>query len=462
MAQGYVVVIQLGDTRAVPGLIDHLAGAGLDVLSEAEGLDGNLRWKAAALLLALGRGTELPATDYRVTEPLRMGSLVPVLLSRTASVDPASGLRPVDLSTWRGGPDPELDRLVAMLRALVAGGRPRGGGPGLTDGTSVDTAESALAQLRGLTSQVGQIGELLIGGDQRRIELGQALDEVGATYKAVSDAVSQYAAAVGGGAIIDRARFHQLARTDLLDRIHNGRGSCTRIATLYRRAGGLRAAIATGSPQLLPEADEAFGTLSGSDYTLFQQMEDLGAALTAESRAVENLLITGQDAAAARRAADGWMRVAPLEIALGQARRELQAVQEALGYVEHVPATGGITVTISKVNIAGNVVNSNVVAARSIESSSLIASAAPVPQELKTALADLQRAVAELTAHLPDDEADLAARDLEDLTNEAVSPTPRPAFWRRAVDGLLAAAKTAADVGAPVVDLVAKVVALLA
>jgi len=122
--------------------------------------------------------------------------------------------------------------------------------------------------------------------------------------------------------------------------------------------------------------------------------------------------------------------------------------------------TEGIHVSIQQININGDVVNSNVVAASVIENSSIAVGKASISDELRILLSELHKSVAVLTAELPEDEAALAAHDLEALTIEATSPTPRRAFWRRAAHGLLAAAGTAA-VGIPVVDLVNKIVALI-
>jgi hypothetical protein len=472
MAQGHVFVTHVGEPRHLSELVGHLVSAGVDVIVEPDNHEisgalpeGQLVEKASALLLALGNGADLGPHRYEIDRRLVLGSLVPVLLAPSAKVDASWGLRPVDLSTWAGGSHPEVDRLLRILHALVGGVRPS---PWAADAlyrdSAVDSVEHAVSELRELTGQVGQLGELLIGDDRHRAQLVEALDQVGATYRAVTDALERYAAAAGHGTERNRLQYHALARDNLMDRIHNGRGSCGRIGTLYRRAGGLREALVErADADVVATADRAFGRLIGSDYTLFDQMERLGETLTTEARAVENLLRTGQGDAADRRILAGWGRLGPLEESLGRARRDLQAVQVRLGYVERAPGkTGEVTVSISKVTINGTVHDSNIVAAQWIENSSITVASAPIPEDLKAALAALHEAVAKLTLVLPDDEAALAGRDLEDLSREATSPAPRQAFWRRAIDGLVGAAQKVTTVGTPVVDLANKVASLLA
>lgn len=144
---------------------------------------------------------------------------------------------------------------------------------------------------------------------------------------------------------------------------------------------------------------------------------------------------------------------------LADYRKAIEALQQlATGYAEQTRSGQG-EVHMS-IHIGGDVVNSNVVAADTISRSSLTVASTTVPEDLRATLIELHKAVATLTLALPDDEAELAARDLEDLTREATS-SRRPAFLRRAADGLLAAAGKVAQVGIPVAELVAKIMALV-
>ena len=138
-------------------------------------------------------------------------------------------------------------------------------------------------------------------------------------------------------------------------------------------------------------------------------------------------------------------------------------IELALGYAEPLPPPKEVVqMSTQSITIFGSVYDSNIVAAATIERSSITLAESPIGEELKLALRELHEATAALTTRLSDDEAALAARDLEDLTKEATSGSPRPAFWRRAADGLMTAAKRTAEVGIPVIELVTKVTALLA
>jgi hypothetical protein len=459
-------------------LVDHLAAAHLDVVPDADlqGPDGwagasNLAYDASAVVIAFGddsaiddRANGHPADWVVGSAP---GALLPVKLHPQAVIPAQLGdLRPFDLAEWTGGEHPELHRLIAALRQLV-GRRESRLQPWestlAADRGQIDSAEYAVSSLQDLTNQISGIGELLLDDEPAAEALNATLDEIGRTYRAVNDAVEEFLSASGAptGAF-DAQAYFRLARGNLNDSIHNGRGSCSRIATLYGRTGGIRQALERhASPELLRTADDAFAQLSTADGDLFQQMEDLGRALSNESKLIANLLLAGQLDAARQRIAEGWGRLDPIEQQLHGARNALQDIQIRLGYVEDTHTREGTVVSIQRVNIGGDVVNSPIVVAHTIEDSWNTVESSPANNELKTLLADLHKAVSTLAESLDPDDAELAARDLEDLSREAVSPKPRPAWWQRAAQGLVSAAKKTAEVGVPVIDLVAKITALI-
>ena len=176
---------------------------------------------------------------------------------------------------------------------------------------------------------------------------------------------------------------------------------------------------------------------------------------------IERLLVTRRTQQAEEEFARAMDRLDPLEEALDRAISNMRNVSVTLGYAEKVAQKETAYVTNQTITIHGSVVNSAVVAADHIEDSAIKVGAAEISSELRSTLVDLHKAVAELTSRLPDDEAALAARDLEDLTREATSSSPRPAWWRRAMDGLISTAKTVTEAGIPVIELVTKVAALL-
>jgi hypothetical protein len=429
---------------------------------------------AAAVVLAVGDASPVELSRWaddrydqgrEVAETaLSAGVLVPVRLGRVDPLGMLKRLEPVDLRAWRGGGHPQFDRLVHVLRTLIA--RPKQGlsrsGSNLGLERSVDHPRQTVSQLQDLTGRVGQLGDVLLEDSQHTADLVFALDEISLTYEAVNDALVQFMSAVGvaSGDSIDRAAYHRLARQNLMEQIHNGRGSCTRIERVYARVGGLRDALQErGDAELLQQADDVFGQFGSADGDLFAWLEQFGETMTNEARAIEGLLIMGQDEVARQRITDGARRLRPMEDSVTRAREELRKIQDRLGYTNTAKPRQVVSLTFKSINIGGGTFNGPVVIADTIERTIFAASAAP-SKELEGVLTDLARAVATLTTALPQDEGELAAQDLEDLTRLATSDQHKPARWRRAVDGLLGAAQRAADVGAPVIDLVAKIVQL--
>lgn len=479
MARGHVFITYTGSSERARLLVDHLAAAHLDVVpdTDLQGPDGwvgasNLAYDASAVVIAFGDDTAVDdcANGHRADWVVRSvpGVLLPVKLRPQAIIPAQLGdLRPFDLAEWTGGEHPELHRLITALRQLV-GRRESRIQPWestlAADRGEIDSAESAVSSLQDLTNEIGGIGELLLDDEPAADALNSALDEIGRTYRAINDAVEEFLSASGAATgAFDTQAYFRLARGNLNDSIHNSRGSCSRIATLYGRTGGIRQALQRrASPEMLRAADGAFAQLSTADGDLFQQMEELGQALTNESKLIANLLLAGQLDAARQRIAEAWSRLDPIEQQLQGARNALQNIQIRLGYVEGTHTRGGtVEVSIQRVNIGGDVVNSPIVVAHTIEGSWNTVERSPASTELKTLLADLHKAVSTLAESLDPDDAELAARDLEDLTREAISSEPRPAWWQRAAQGLVNAAKKTAEVGIPVVDLVAKITALI-
>lgn len=79
--------------------------------------------------------------------------------------------------------------------------------------------------------------------------------------------------------------------------------------------------------------------------------------------------------------------------------------------------------------------------ANTIQNSFNKVSGANMPEELKQRLKELAEAVGKLSAQLPQDKAREVARDLETLTNEATSSSPRRKWYELSANGLIEAAK---------------------
>ncbi|MFE4756058.1 hypothetical protein ACFRIB_38505 [Streptomyces mirabilis] len=475
-------MISVGSPDRLDLLLEHVTCAGIDVVIGLRGDAANLPSgsmhmmdTAAAIVLAAGDPITADQADpgrnddtaHMAQRGLTAGLLVPVRLGQAAFPTLSSRLAPVDLHDWRGGDHPELDRLVQVLLRFIARRHGRlfqSAGYNLDNPWLVERSRQTVSELQKLTRQVGQLSDLLLDDNQHTTDLITALDEVGVTYEAVNNALSQFMSAgryTGTDKDIDRLAYHRLARQNLMEQIHNGRGSCTRIERVYRRVGGLRGALEeVTSPELLAQADDAFGQFASADGDLFARLEDLGETLTSEARAIEGLLITGQDDAARQRIIDGAQRLHPVEESVTLARRELRKIQDRLGYTRTATTTEVSTVNFKTITISGGVFHAPVVIADKIERTVIMAATAPT-EELATALTDLAKSVATMSAALPEDEAELAAHDLEEITTLATSGEDKPARWRRAIDGLLSTAQRAAEVGAPVVDLVTKITQLV-
>ena len=369
----------------------------------------------------------------------------------------------VDLGDWPEVTPGAIERLIAHLRALVASGVDSPNQPELDD-LHVESARSGVAELQSLTGTIGKIGEVLLDDDERSLALRETLAEISGTYRVVKSAIESFVAAgvqnEGHGAVA----YANLGHGILAEAIRNGLGHCTRIEKRYVQVGGLRDGLKDKvTPSLLAELDETFERLGNADGDVFEAMAQLGQALTEESRIVLRYLLTNRPDEAKTHAAEAVERLLPLELALDAALEAFQEIESALGYAESLPpAKEVIQMSTQSITILGNVYSSNIVAAATIEHSSMTVAQSALGDDLKSALSELHKATAALTTRLSDDDAALAARDLEDLTKEATSGSPRPAFWRRAAEGLLTAAKKAAEVGTPVIELVTKVTALLA
>jgi hypothetical protein len=111
---------------------------------------------------------------------------------------------------------------------------------------------------------------------------------------------------------------------------------------------------------------------------------------------------------------------------------------------------------------SGNTVTDvNIVAAKNIQDSWNRVAAANTKPELRTALQDLHKSVAEMSKQLPEQKQAEAAKDLATLSSEALSPAPRKKWYELSAEGLLEAAKTVGDIAASVTTAVKAVLALL-
>lgn len=474
MKDGHVLVMNSSaDVARLGLLVTQLASEGLSVVV-GPGAGGSPSWAqahdAAVLLLAVGSEGVPSPLPYAIAPFVAVAQAAVVSLAEPLPRDSSAennesnlAVPQFTLDDWSGVPTSEYQRLVWHLRALVDAGFTFSHSQSLNDGNT-DATRTSVEELKSLTTTIGDLGNLLSDDYEHSRAVRETLAEIGGTYRVVKKSIARFISA--GCAINDRSAkaYIKIAHGHLKKEIRNGRAHCTRIGVRYERVGGLRSGIAAKvSTAYLATIDDIMQRLANADGDLFESMEWLGETLTVEARAIERLLSTNQKEEARSRVARATDRLTVLEDALDDALYIFQQIESDLGYAEPVAKEGKITsVTHQSITIYGSVVKSAIVAAGKIEGSSVNVVASDVRDDIKDVLLELHKATAEMTTHLPDDEAELAASVLKDLATEATKSSPRPLFWRRAANGLLDAAKKVTEVGMPVVELVTKLTALLA
>jgi len=123
---------------------------------------------------------------------------------------------------------------------------------------------------------------------------------------------------------------------------------------------------------------------------------------------------------------------------------------------------GGTQMTKYEIKFGdNNKFSGDFVVANSIQHSFNKISSSDASQEIKEKLKELSQAVAEMCEHLPHEKAREAARDLDTLTNEALSDKPRRKWYEMSADGLVKAAETVGKVAVPVITIVMSLLPML-
>ena len=113
------------------------------------------------------------------------------------------------------------------MRILCALAADRRADPGTTlhDSWTMDGPRQAIADVRDLTAQMKDLGELLLDDQEATGNLRAALQQVGATYRAVDNAFERFVRAGSSPAGLDSSTFAELGRRGLLTAtIRNGLG----------------------------------------------------------------------------------------------------------------------------------------------------------------------------------------------------------------------------------------------
>jgi hypothetical protein len=109
----------------------------------------------------------------------------------------------------------------------------------------------------------------------------------------------------------------------------------------------------------------------------------------------------------------------------------------------------------------GTSITGDFVIAHSIAGSFNKAESASISNELRDLLKSLAKESAKMSEVLPKEAAKQVAQDLETLTAETTSKTPRKRWWQLSAEGLRQAAQDVGEIGKPVLQLVAQIVEIL-
>jgi len=82
--------------------------------------------------------------------------------------------------------------------------------------------------------------------------------------------------------------------------------------------------------------------------------------------------------------------------------------------------------------------------------------------ELQGLMKDLAIAVGRMTQKMSKEQAEDAAEDLKNLVEQAAREKPKRKWWSVSVEGLTQAAKNIGEIGKPVLDILERIVPILA
>jgi hypothetical protein len=145
---------------------------------------------------------------------------------------------------------------------------------------------------------------------------------------------------------------------------------------------------------------------------------------------------------------------------------QLQAlhIENADIITESIQSIKAENMNMTKISVTlgdGTIIHGDLVVANSIKDSFHKASSANIPENLKALLKELALATGKMSEVLPEDKAKQVSRDLETLTAEATSKTPRRQWWQLSLDGIKEAATAVGAIGQPVLEVASKIVPLL-
>jgi hypothetical protein len=121
-----------------------------------------------------------------------------------------------------------------------------------------------------------------------------------------------------------------------------------------------------------------------------------------------------------------------------------------------------IRMSKNEINIGeGSTVIGDVVAANSIRSSFNKVANSKAPEHLRSMLNELNKAVVKMAETLPQEKAQEVSRDLETFVSEATSESPRKNWCKTTLESIKEVAKTAGEIGKPILEIAKGVMALI-
>ncbi|MCP4402814.1 MAG: hypothetical protein GY801_36615 [bacterium] len=115
-----------------------------------------------------------------------------------------------------------------------------------------------------------------------------------------------------------------------------------------------------------------------------------------------------------------------------------------------------------KISVGDNAnIGGNFVIADRIKDSFNKVDSTDIDKDFKEVLKELIADVNSMIEQLPKEQAEQVAKDLQTLTNEAISKKPRRKWWELSADGIKEAAKTVGDIGLSVLKNLDKIIPML-
>jgi hypothetical protein len=287
-----------------------------------------------------------------VERAVRRGVLLPVKLDPDANIPLGfDRFQHLDISAWPGKGARGLSLLFKHIQSFMTLPLPKfGASRALPESEWVlSQSSSAIADMRQLADRVSTLGGVLVSNDGPVGDVKGTLNEIHATCIATSEAIDRFLEPAKGPKRGLLKSYLKISGGELSRFVDEKRGHCSRIFELYGRAGGLRDWLTErAKPDLIEEADGAFGRLASADGDLFATLSQIGEVLGDESTDIVALLMGGQDRLARDRIKDAQLKLLPLRRELSALTARLQRIEAGMGFVPKKPKSGLVRATVAR------------------------------------------------------------------------------------------------------------------